>query len=110
LDTKLQWIAFHSGPEGEIVVTNKAKEGIDDLKSLYPTGIHYVSGHFKKGSVVRIKDLDGNEVGLGVSNYSSKQLIKIKGFSTDELEEVGPEEAINNDDLVCHTRLAVPIH
>ncbi|MFD1359814.1 glutamate 5-kinase [Fictibacillus halophilus] len=110
LDTKLQWIAFHSGPEGEIVVTNKAKEGIDDLKSLYPTGIHYVSGHFKKGSVVRIKDLDGNEVGLGVSNYSSKQLIKIKGFSTDELEDVGPEEAINNDDLVCHTRLAVPIH
>jgi glutamate 5-kinase len=110
LDTKLQWIAFHSGPEGEIVVTNKAKKGIDDLKSLYPTGIHYVSGHFKKGSVVRIKDLDGNEVGLGVSNYSSKQLIKIKGFTTDELEDVGPEEAINIDDLVCHTRLAVPIH
>ncbi|MBH0174956.1 glutamate 5-kinase [Fictibacillus sp. 23RED33] len=110
LDTKRQWIAFHSGPEGEIVVSNKAKKGIDELKSLYPTGIRYVSGHFKKGSVVRIKDLDGNEVGLGVSNYSSKQLIKIKGISRDELADVGPEEAINNNDLVCHTRLAVPIH
>ncbi|MBN3553214.1 glutamate 5-kinase [Fictibacillus nanhaiensis] len=110
LDTKRQWIAFHSGPEGEIVVSNKAKQSIDELKSLYPTGIRYVSGHFKKGSVVRIKDLDGNEVGLGVSNYSSKQLIKIKGISRDELADVGPEEAINNKDLVCHTRLAVPIH
>ncbi|MBY6038130.1 glutamate 5-kinase [Fictibacillus nanhaiensis] len=110
LDTKRQWIAFHSGPEGVIVVTNKAKKGIDELKSLYPTGIRYVSGRFKKGSVVRIKDLDGNEVGLGVSNYSSKQLIKIKGFTSDELTDLGPEEAINNNDLVCHTRLAVPIH
>jgi glutamate 5-kinase len=69
-----------------------------------------VSGHFKKGSVVRIKDLDGNEIGLGVSNYSSKQLIKIKGFSNDKMaDELGPEEAINNQDLVCHTRLAAPI-
>jgi glutamate 5-kinase len=110
LDMKRQWIAFHSGPEGEITVSNKAKAGIDELQSLYPTGIRYVSGHFKKGSVVRIKDLDGNEIGLGVSNYSSKQLIKIKGFSLDKMtDEIGPEEAINNQDLVCHTRLAAPI-
>jgi glutamate 5-kinase len=109
LDTKRQWIAFHSGPEGEIVVSDKARDSIDRMKSLYPTGIRFVDGHFKKGAVVRIKDLEGNEVGLGVSNYSSKQLIKLKGYSTSkmaELMETGPEEAINNSDLVCHTRLS----
>ncbi|MGG1572859.1 glutamate 5-kinase [Fictibacillus sp. NRS-1165] len=112
LDVRRQWIAFHSGPEGEIIVSNEAKDEIAEHKSLYPDGIEYVEGYFKKGAVVRIKDLDGLQIGLGVSNYSSRQLIKIKGHSNDEIADiidVDPQEAIHNADLVCHTQLAVPL-
>lgn len=113
LDNKKQWIAFNSGPEGEVIVTDKARDEISDQeRSLQPIGVHYVHGHFKPGAVVKVTDMDGEEIGLGVTNYSSKHLKMIKGLTADEISElidVSVKEAVHINDFVSQDQLAIPL-
>ncbi len=113
LDNKKQWIAFNSGPEGEVIVTGEASADIaEEERSLHPRGVHYVKGHFKPGAVVKITDIQGDEIGLGVTNYSSKDLKQIKGLSSEEIADnigIKVQEAIHINDLVCHNHLPLPL-
>ncbi|MFD2925027.1 glutamate 5-kinase [Halobacillus naozhouensis] len=109
LNQKKQWIAFNSGPEGEVTIDHRARETIVDMKnSLLPMNVHHVNGRFKKGSVVRIHDLEGEEIGLGVVNYSSEQLEEMIGLTEPELESY-ELAAIESKDLVCHLEVSLPV-
>ncbi|RRN72869.1 glutamate 5-kinase [Peribacillus simplex] len=75
LDKKKQWIAFHSGPEGKIIISQKAKTAIiDQQRNIYPIDIQEVNGRFNDGAVVTILDEEGEEFGLGRINFSTEQL------------------------------------
>ncbi|WP_079526411.1 glutamate 5-kinase [Halobacillus hunanensis] len=109
LNQKKQWIAFNSGPEGEVTIDHRARETIVDMKkSLLPMNVHHVNGRFKKGAVVRIHDLEGEEIGLGVVNYSSEQLEEMIGLTDPELESY-ELAAIESKDLVCHLEVSLPV-
>ncbi|WP_409250914.1 glutamate 5-kinase [Bacillus sp. SCS-153A] len=109
LDTKKQWIAFNSGPEGEITIDNEAKKSIlESKKSLNASGIFTVSGRFKSGAVVRISDLSGEEIGLGVVNYHSEELKKFNKMTDEELKNY-EEAAVEIDHLVCHVEVPIPV-
>ncbi|WP_456274950.1 glutamate 5-kinase [Bacillus sp. AK031] len=109
LDTKQQWIAFNSGPEGEITIDNDAKKLIlESKKSLSAAGIYAVKGRFKSGAVVRIADLNGEEIGLGVVNYNNEELKKFNGMPEEELEKY-EEAAVEIDHLVCHIEVPIPV-
>ncbi len=105
LNQKKQWLAFNSGPEGELIIDSASKTSIlNDNKSIYISGIDSVKGYFKKGAVIIIKDTNDEEIGLGVINYSSD---KIKSLKTDphEINKI----AVNIEDLVCHLELSIPV-
>ncbi|MCA0971974.1 glutamate 5-kinase [Halobacillus litoralis] len=109
LDQKKQWIAFNSGPEGEVIIDHRAKESVVDMKkSLLAMNIHHVKGRFKKGAVVRIHDLHGEEIGLGVVNYSSEQLKEMIELTEPELESY-EKAAIDRKDFVCHLEVSMPV-
>ncbi|MFC7061939.1 glutamate 5-kinase [Halobacillus seohaensis] len=109
LDQKKQWIAFNSGPEGEITIDHRARKTIVDMKeSLLPMNVHHVNGRFKKGAVVHINDLTGEEIGLGIVNYSSKQLEQMIGLTDPELESY-EKAAIDSKDLVCNLEVKLPV-
>ncbi|MGV2620586.1 glutamate 5-kinase [Halobacillus sp. ACCC02827] len=109
LDHKKQWIAFNSGPEGEVIIDHRAQETfIDNKQSLMPTNIHHVQGRFDKGAVVRIHDLNGEEMGLGVVNYSSEEMEEMIGLTEPELESY-EQAAIERKDFVCHLEVALPV-
>ncbi|UOQ92488.1 glutamate 5-kinase [Halobacillus shinanisalinarum] len=109
LNQKKQWIAFNSGPEGDVTIDHTARETIVGMKeSLLPMNVHHVTGRFKKGAVVRIHDLDGEEVGLGVVNYSSEQMKEMIGLTEPELESY-ELAAIESKDLVCHLEVSLPV-
>ncbi|AJD91139.1 gamma-glutamyl kinase [Jeotgalibacillus malaysiensis] len=106
LDRKRQWIAFNSGPEGEILIDQEAKNVIvEDKGNLQPSHIYQINGYFKKGSVVRILDTDNNKLGLGVVNYSSKDLEQFQLNQSDQNEEI----AMNSDFFVCELDVAIPL-
>ncbi|MGM0845241.1 MAG: glutamate 5-kinase [Bacillota bacterium] len=109
LNTKKQWIAFNSGPEGEITIDNDARDSIlESKKSLSASGIYSVKGRFKSGAVIRIADLSGKEIGLGVVNYDSEELKSFNSLSEEELKKY-ENAAVETDHLVCHLEVPIPV-
>ncbi|WP_442598448.1 glutamate 5-kinase [Neobacillus sp. D3-1R] len=108
LDQKKKWIAFHSGPEGEIIVHPTAKQWLlSKRQNLLPSGVVKVNGPFNKGSVIRITDTSGNEVGLGVVHFSSEELQPFLEESTQKMSDAPFIMDINN--FVCHTDVLISI-
>lgn len=102
---KKRWIAFSSSGKGNIIVDGGAKEALSNKnKSLLSSGIIEVEGHFIAGDVVRISDKTLKEFAKGLVNYSSSELVKIKGLRTDQIKSVlgrkGPDEVVYRDNLV----------
>ena len=61
--------------KGAVVINSGARDALLDEKatSLLMIGITSVDGFFKSGDVVRIIDEEGNNIGLGKSQYDSKK-------------------------------------
>lgn len=79
LDEEQQWIAFHSGPEGKIIIDQKTKKDfINQRKNIYPKDIKEIKGRFSTGAIIRIFDDMEEEIGIGRVNYSSDKL-KVEG-------------------------------
>ncbi|MBM7603674.1 glutamate 5-kinase [Metabacillus crassostreae] len=107
LNQKKQWIAFHSGPEGELVINQHVKMSIADHKhSIYSSDIEQVNGQFEKGSVIRILDHEGERIGLGVVNYSNEELEEIRNTTGEDAKK---QEVVHFDDLVCELELSLPV-
>jgi glutamate 5-kinase len=61
--------------KGSVIINNGAKEALlgEKATSLLMIGIIRIDGFFKSGDIVRIFDEDGNNIGLGKSQYDSKK-------------------------------------
>lgn len=66
---------------GEVVINEGARMALlsDRAVSLLMIGISSVTGYFKEGDIVRIKDGDGNLLGLGRASFSSDETMLEKG-------------------------------
>jgi len=102
---KKRWIAFSSRAKGAIVVDSGAKEAlVNKNKSLLSSGIVEVTGSFTAGDMIKITDKASKEFARGLANYSSSELIKIKGLKTGQIKAAlghkGADEVIHKDNLV----------
>jgi len=83
------WMAFAGGTKGEIRVDEGAKKALQERgKSLLPSGVTSLSGRFDKGDVVRVVDEKGAEIARGLTQYSSRELAKIRGKKSSEIEAI----------------------
>ena len=83
------WLGFASQPIGSLCVDNGAKTAlIDQGRSLLPMGVKKVYGHFEKGDVVSVCDMDGNEFARGLTNYNSDDIQRIRGLHSDEIADI----------------------
>ena len=99
------WIAHTLKPAGTLVVDAGARKAlIKRGKSLLPAGLIKVKGDFEFGKAVMIVDEEGKEIGRGLVNYNSSDLLRIKGMKTPAIKKmIGKsfyEEVIHRDDLV----------
>lgn len=91
--------------KGIIVIDPGAKTALQrQNKSLLPAGIAKLEGMFDRGDVVGIVDSEGNNVAIGISNYSASDISQIKGHRSDSiLNTLGygyGDEVIHRDNLV----------
>lgn len=105
VSSKKFWLAYHDDPSGSIVVDQGAAGALlSKGKSLLPIGIKAVEGCFDRGALVFIKNQDGDELGVGLTQFASNELDRIKGKHSNELEGIlGPvasDEAIHRDDML----------
>jgi glutamate 5-kinase len=99
------WIGIAEIPRGSVVVDDGARDALlVDGASLLPVGIHSVNGVFDAGDVVSIEDMDGHEIGRGVSRFSSDDMMRVRGLKLDVVERFFPEKAgqpaVHRDELL----------
>jgi glutamate 5-kinase len=105
LSSRQYWLAYNVAPKGAILVDTGAREALVHMgKSLLPAGILEVFGGFRKGAPVSLMDPEGQTFAVGLSNYSSRDINRIKGKQTQEIAQaLGHEdmdEVIHRDNLV----------
>lgn len=105
MGSKERWLAFTTRPKGEIAVDAGARRALmEQKKSLLATGVCRVNGHFKKGDLVRVMDLQEREFARGIVRFSSPELGKIKGLKSDQIQKLMGRnlqtEVIHRDHLV----------
>ena len=78
-----------------------------DGRSLLAIGILDSGGSFKKGDVVSLRNVAGNEFARGLTNYASDEVQRIKGQKTDTiaatLGQCPYEEVIHRDNIAVTT-------
>jgi glutamate 5-kinase len=105
LPSKKQWIAHTLKPQGELVLDKGAAQALQDRgKSLLPTGILVVQGKFGVGAPVRCLTPEGEEIGIGLVNYSAAEIDRVKGKRSTMIEKVlgykHSDEIIHRDNFV----------
>jgi glutamate 5-kinase len=102
---KKQWLSDHLRTGGKLVLDDGAINALKtEGKSLLSIGVLDVIGSFERGDVVACVDAAGNEVSRGIVNYNSQEVMRIKGQTSQEIEQIlgyiDESELIHRDNLV----------
>ena len=105
LSSRKHWIAFNPKPKGDVIVDDGAKKAVVQKgKSLLPSGVVKIRGSFERGDLVTCLGPRGREFARGLVNYSAKELEKIRGLRSNQIESTlgykYSDEVIHRDDLV----------
>ncbi|MBI4849303.1 MAG: glutamate 5-kinase [Nitrospirae bacterium] len=105
LSSKKGWIIYGVKSKGVIHLDDGAVNALTTQgKSLLPSGILKIEGEFEVGDYVRCVNKEGKKVAKGLTNYSSKDLERIKGKKTSEIEKVlgykYSDEVVHRNNLV----------
>ncbi|MBR3664214.1 MAG: glutamate 5-kinase [Desulfovibrio sp.] len=100
------WLAYQTDPCGILFVDQGAASALlHDGRSLLPGGICRVEGNFQEGALVAIRK-DDEEIGVGLSNYSSQQIARIMGLKRHEVAAILGDahypDVIHRDNLLLH--------
>jgi glutamate 5-kinase len=99
-----RWIGYAGQTKGAIIIDDGAAAALlAKRKSLLPIGVVNCEGTFNKGDIVAILDKQGNEIARGLSNYSMKDVLLIRGKKSREihviLERCPYEEVVHCDNI-----------
>lgn len=106
-----RWFGLSSGFCGVVTIDLKARHSLEKgTSSLLPVGVVHVEGEFSVGDVISIVDINGQEVGRGLSGQNSSSLRKIAGLRTPQARELlgadEKDEVVHRDNLVIFTEAA----
>jgi glutamate 5-kinase len=97
------WLKYGKPARGAIGVDQGAARVLREHgSSLLPVGIAEVRGSFEVGDAVEVV-ADGETIGKGISDYSSRELSRVIGMKTEQVRELIPhaaDEVINRDRFV----------
>jgi glutamate 5-kinase len=80
LSQKARWIAHSQPRRGGIVVDAGCRAAVlEKGRSILPVGVINVRGTFQRGDSIAIYDAEGQEIGIGLSNYGDEDFRQIMG-------------------------------
>jgi len=105
LEAKKRWIAVFSRISGVLTVDDGAARALRRTAcSLLPSGIRKVTGSFKRGDVLEIRDMKEKLVARGQTNFSSAECRKLAGKQSSEIRGIlgcdAEEEVIHRNSMV----------
>ncbi len=100
LASRKRWIAYASFVEGSIQIDDgAAKALVKEGKSLLAIGIVSAKGVWERKEIVRIVDMQGEELARGVSELSSAEVQEVKGLHSEMIFVLFPDF---EGDVVVH--------
>ena len=85
-ESRKNWLKTHVSKSGWVVVDDGAADVLLQRdRSLLPVGVTSVAGTFERGEAVQIRNGRGIQVAVGIANYSSTELDRIKGVRSDRV-------------------------
>jgi glutamate 5-kinase len=92
-------------PKGRLILDEGACRAlVKHNRSLLPSGIKEVEGEFGVGDAVHCISHDGDNIAVGLINYSSIDIKKIQGYHSREIERIlgycDSEEVMHRDNIV----------
>jgi len=104
LDARKKWIISSLSSTGVIYIDDGAAKALSNGKSLLAAGITKVKGSFDKGENILIVDQSEKQLARGLASFNSKEIDKIKGKQSKEIEKIlgylAKSEIIHKDDMV----------
>ena len=99
-----QWLLGFLDTRGTLIIDKGAKVALNQGGSLLPVGLTNVRGNFERGDVVILKNEQDEEIGKGITSYSSIEASLIIGCRSEailkKLGYQGKPEIIHRDDMV----------
>jgi glutamate 5-kinase len=104
MESRKRYILSARDAPGSLNVDDGASRALSRGGSLLAVGIREVKGSFEPGDTVRIVKSDGGEIARGIVNYGSRDLARIIGRASDEIETIlgyhFGDEVIHRNDMV----------
>ncbi len=89
MESRKRWLLSGLASAGRIVVDDGAVGALRrNGRSLLAAGIVGVSGGFARGDVVEVRDGEGGQVAVGLSNYDAADIERIRGQRSDRIEVI----------------------
>jgi glutamate 5-kinase len=106
LAARKQWMADHLQMRGAVVVDDGAVTKVrNEGKSLLPIGVIQVQGDFRRGDVIAVRTLAGQEIARGLANYSSGEARLIARKPSSQIEAL--LGYMNEPELIHRTNLVL---
>jgi glutamate 5-kinase len=104
LTARKRWLGFAGRPKGKLILDDGAALAVTKKgKSLLPAGIIGAEGAFESGSIVSLVDKTGQEIARGLTNYSLKDILQIRGKKSSEIKMIlgrcVHDDVVNRDNL-----------
>lgn len=105
MESRRRWMLAGLAVKGNVIVDEGAAKVLRERKkSLLPAGVSEVQGTFQRGEAVAVLDHTGARIACGIANYSSDEILRIRGVRSDRIEEVLGHhyggEVVHRDNLV----------
>jgi glutamate 5-kinase len=104
-----RWLGWSADVRGTVTVDPGARDAVVDTgRSLLAAGVRDIAGTFTTGDLVALADAEGRVFARGLVNYSSDELVRIRGLKTDRIAAVlgycPYDEVIHRDNLAVIRR------
>jgi glutamate 5-kinase len=88
LESRKRFMLAGAVPRAGLRIDQGAAVALDGGGSLLPVGVSDAYGKFERGDIVRVKNADGKDFAIGLVNYSSEDVKKIKGRRSADIESL----------------------
>ena len=104
-ESRKRWLMTgYSSSKGDISLDDGAIKAIKNRSSIFPPVIINTTCDFDRGDIIGIRNSNDKIIGWRISNYSSKEISKIKGINSSKIIEVVEKnygsEVIHRNNLV----------
>jgi glutamate 5-kinase len=114
-ESRQRWMVSGLCTRGKLIIDGGAALALrKHNRSLLAAGIEKAEGKFGRGDIVAIYDAEGEQLGCGITNYSSGDIGVIKGAKSDKIAgllnfDYGPE-VVHRNNLALMEREVPGVH